>query len=94
MHIIVVALGTAGDVHPSLGVSRTFANRGHKVSFCTNPVFAASVERCGFRFLPLGTVEEYRSAVDNPDLWNSRTSLKVLWGRCGENDATLVRSYV
>jgi rhamnosyltransferase subunit B len=64
---------------PSLGVSRTFANRGHKVSFCPNPVFAALVERCGFRFLPLGTVEEYRSAVDNPDLWNSRTSLKVLW---------------
>jgi rhamnosyltransferase subunit B len=79
MHIIVVAVGTAGDVHPLLGLSRTFADRGHKVSFCTNPVFASLVERCGFRFLPLGTVEEYRSAVDNPDLWEPRTSLKVLW---------------
>jgi rhamnosyltransferase subunit B len=57
MLIIVVAVGTAGDVHPLLGLSRTFANRGHKVSFCTNPVFAASVERCGFRLLPLGTGE-------------------------------------
>jgi rhamnosyltransferase subunit B len=79
MHIIVVAVGTAGDVHPLLGLSRTFANRGHKVSFCTNPVFGALVERCGFRFLPLGTVEEYWSAVNNPDLWKPRTSLKVLW---------------
>jgi rhamnosyltransferase subunit B len=79
MHIIVVAVGTAGDVHPLLGLSRTFANHGHKVSFCTSPVFAALVERCGFRFLPLGTVEEYRSAVDDPELWRPRTSLKVLW---------------
>jgi rhamnosyltransferase subunit B len=79
MHIIVIAVGTAGDVHPLLGLSRTFADHGHRVSFCTSPAFADIVERCGFRCLPLGTVEEYHATVNDPELWRPRTSLKVLW---------------
>jgi rhamnosyltransferase subunit B len=79
LRIIVIAIGTAGDVHPLLGLSRTFANNGHKVLFCTSPVFSSVVERYGLRFLPLGTVEQYRSTVDDPNLWKARTSLKVLW---------------
>jgi rhamnosyltransferase subunit B len=79
MHIIVIAVGTSGDVHPLLGLSRTFAKAGHRVSFCTSPAFAAVVERCGLRFLPFGTKEEYYAAVNNPALWNPRTSLKSLW---------------
>lgn len=79
MHIIVIAVGTAGDVHPLLGLSRTFADHGHRVSFCTSPAFADTVERCGFRCLPLGTVEEYQTTVNDPELWKPRTSLKVLW---------------
>lgn len=80
MHIIVIAVGTAGDVHPLLGLSRTFAEQGHRVSFCTSPVFAELVARSGFRCLPLGTVEEYHATVNDPELWKPRTSLKVLWG--------------
>lgn len=79
MHIIVIAVGTAGDVHPLLGLSRTFADHGHRVSFCTSPVFVDLVARSGFRFLPLGTAEEYHSTVNNPELWKPKTSLKVLW---------------
>lgn len=79
MHIIVIAVGSSGDVHPLLGLSRTFAKRGHRVSFCTSPAFAGVVERCGLRFLPFGTAEEYYAAINNPALWNPRTSLKTLW---------------
>lgn len=79
MHIIVIAVGTAGDVHPLLGLSRTFADHGHRVSFCTSPVFVELVARTGFRFLPLGTAEEYHTTVNNPELWKPKTSLKVLW---------------
>lgn len=79
MHIIVIAVGTSGDVHPLLGLGRTFAKVGHRISFCTSPAFAAVVERCGLRFLPFGTADEYYAAVNNPALWNPRTSLKTLW---------------
>ena len=79
MHIIVIAVGSSGDVYPLLGLSRTFAKCGHRVSFCTSPAFAELVERCGLRFLPFGTKEEYYAAINNPALWNPRTSLKTLW---------------
>lgn len=79
MHIIIIAVGSSGDVHPLLGLGRTFARQGHRVSFCTSPAFANVVERCGLRFLPFGTSEEYYAAINNPALWNPRTSLKTLW---------------
>lgn len=31
--MIVTAIGSAGDVHPLLGVARTLAARGHDVVF-------------------------------------------------------------
>jgi rhamnosyltransferase subunit B len=79
LHIIVIAVGSSGDVHPLLGLGRTFARHGHRVSFCTSPAFAGVVDRCGLRFLPFGTSEEYYAAINNPALWNPRTSLKTLW---------------
>ena len=79
MHIVIIAIGSAGDVHPFLGLARTFAKSGHRISFCTNPAFADLVERSNLRFLPLGTAEEYNTAMNNPALWDPRTSFKVLW---------------
>ena len=79
LHIIIIAVGSSGDVHPLLGLGCTFAKYGHRVSFCTSPAFSNVVERCGLRFLPFGTEEEYYAAVNNPALWNPRTSLKTLW---------------
>jgi rhamnosyltransferase subunit B len=79
LHIIIIAVGSSGDVHPLLGLGRACAKHGHRVSFCTSPAFAEVVERCGLRFLPFGTEEEYYAAINNPALWNPRTSLKTLW---------------
>ena len=79
MHILIIAIGSAGDVHPFLGLGQSFAARGHRVSFAANPVFQPLVERCGLRFLPVGTAEEYHAAMGNPALWNPRTSLPTLW---------------
>jgi rhamnosyltransferase subunit B len=79
LHIIIIAVGSTGDVHPLLALGRTFTKHGHRVSFCTSPAFADVVERCGLRFLPFGTAEQYYAAINNPALWNPRTSLKALW---------------
>ena len=79
MHIIIIAIGSAGDVHPFMGLGRAFQASGHRVSFAANPVFQPLVERCGLRFLPVGTPEDYHAAMNNPALWNPRTSLPTLW---------------
>lgn len=82
MHILMIAMGTAGDVYSLLGLSRTFASRGHKVSFCASPVFAGAVERCGLRFLPLGAEEH-----SDPRRGKRKSSLPVF----GDGAASAVR---
>ncbi|WGS44391.1 glycosyltransferase [Burkholderia sp. JSH-S8] len=77
--VIVTAIGSAGDVHPLLGVARALAARGHQVVFCTHPPFEAAVRRCGFAFVPVGTAAEYDAAMANPALWDPRTSFRTLW---------------
>ncbi|HKT62776.1 MAG TPA: nucleotide disphospho-sugar-binding domain-containing protein [Burkholderia sp.] len=77
--VIVTAIGSAGDVHPLLGVARALAMRGHEVVFCTHPPFEAAARRCGFAFVPVGTAAEYDAAMANPALWDPRTSFRTLW---------------
>ncbi|MFC6338138.1 glycosyltransferase [Pseudomonas sp. CCM 7891] len=79
MHVIITAIGSAGDVHPFIGIGRTLAARGHRITFCASAAFAPVIERCGFKFLPLGTAEEYRTIMADPALWHPRTSLPTLW---------------
>ncbi|KIH83101.1 glycosyltransferase [Pseudomonas batumici] len=79
MHVIITAIGSAGDVHPFVGIGRTLAARGHRITFCASAAFAPLIERCGFKFLPLGTREEYDAVMADPALWHPRTSLPTLW---------------
>lgn len=77
--VIVTAIGSAGDVHPLLGVSRALSARGHEVVFCTHAPFEAAVRASGFAFVPVGTAQDYVRAMADPALWDPRTSFKTLW---------------
>ncbi|MFM0499993.1 glycosyltransferase [Paraburkholderia caffeinilytica] len=77
--VIITAIGSAGDVHPLLGIGAALAARGHEVVFCTHPPFAEAVSRQGFAFVPIGTAAEYEAAMANPALWHPRTSFRTLW---------------
>jgi rhamnosyltransferase subunit B len=78
-HMIITAIGSAGDVHPMLGIGAALAARGHRVTFCSHPQFADAARRQGFAFVPVGTAQEYADALANPALWRPRTSLRTLW---------------
>ncbi len=73
--ILVVALGSTGDVNPMLGIASTLRCRGHDVVFLVNPVFAQFAEAAGLGFSPLGTEGDYRF------IWERRT---WQWWRCME----------
>ncbi|MDH6152727.1 MULTISPECIES: glycosyltransferase [Paraburkholderia] len=77
--IVITAIGSAGDVHPFIGIARTLAERGHRIVFCTHPQFAALAAQHGFTFVPIGTWDEYARAIASPALWNPRTSFRTLW---------------
>jgi rhamnosyltransferase subunit B len=77
--VIVTAIGSAGDVHPLLGIGAALAARGHEIVFCSHAPFEAAAKRQGFAFVSIGTADEYATAMANPALWNPRTSFRTLW---------------
>lgn len=69
-HILLPTIGSAGDVHPVIGLGRGLKKRGHRVTVITNPYFEARIRQEGLEFLPLGTREAYQQGVADPQLWH------------------------
>lgn len=69
-HILLVALGSAGDVHPFVGIALRLKQAGHDVTILTNPMFEPLVRAAGIAFLPIGTKEDYLRVIEDPDLWH------------------------
>jgi len=70
MHIIVTPMGSAGDVHPFIGLALELQSRGHQVTMVVCGYFRDLVERVGLEYLELGTKEEFLASTQHPDLWN------------------------
>jgi rhamnosyltransferase subunit B len=87
-HVLVVALGTAGDLYPFLRVARELIARGRRVTLLAPVVHEAAALGAGVPFHGLGTEEQYRAALDHPDVWHPRKGFRVLWeGMRGNEDA-------
>ena len=91
MRVLLIPLGTAGDVHPHVGLALALRGRGHDVTLATSAYFSPLIERLGLRFVPLGTVEQYETLTAHPDLWHHRKGLQVLGGALQIVSADLYR---
>lgn len=70
LNLIVIALGSAGDVHPMVGLALALQRRGHSVLFVGPAVFQPLAERVGLEFAGLGSEEEFYATIRDPDLWH------------------------
>ncbi|MGC3968663.1 MAG: glycosyltransferase [Pirellulales bacterium] len=70
LHILLVTIGSAGDVHPFVGLGQALRRRGHRVSILTGAYFQPLIERAGLEFVELFSAAKYREMIDNPDLWH------------------------
>ena len=78
MRIVLVPVGSAGDVHSFVGVALALRARGHDVTVITSAYFAPLIERVGLRLVPFGTVEQFDTVTEHPDLWNQWRGLEVI----------------
>lgn len=78
MNVLIICIGSAGDVHPFMGIGEALARRGHHVTFMVNGAFESLIRRVGFSYIPLGTAEEFHRAAENPDLWEPRKGFRVV----------------
>ncbi len=81
MNILVVAIGSYGDVLPLIGLARQLYQRGHTVTFFSNGHFADLVRQAGLEFIPMGTATDYDAMADHPDLWHPHKGWRLIMTR-------------
>ena len=79
MHYLIMPLGSAGDVHPFVGLALELKRRGHAVTLSTNGYFAGLAQRFGLDFIELGTEAEFHAGIQSPDLWHPLRSFPYLY---------------
>jgi rhamnosyltransferase subunit B len=77
-HIIIIALGSAGDVHPFAGLGRMLRERGHRVEVFTNPYFEKLIADLELECSPIGTVEQFVEATQDPRLWHPTEGFRLV----------------
>jgi rhamnosyltransferase subunit B len=78
LQAIVIGLGSAGDVHPNVGLALALRKRGHDVLLVAGEIFRPLAERVGLDFVGLLSKEDYDAAIHDPDIWHPVRSFSVV----------------
>lgn len=79
LNIILLSIGSHGDVHPMVGIGQRLQQRGHSVTLIANGHFESLARSAGLSFDPIGTHEEFLEIARDKDLWHPRKgSLRVI----------------
>ena len=76
--ILIIGLGSAGDMLPNVGIGLALKRRGHRVVLIAGRYFEDLAYRTGLEFIGLGTEKEYYDAIQDPDLWHPLRSFSVV----------------
>jgi len=77
-HVILCPVGSAGDVHPLLGLGRILRQRGVRVTVATAGYFRRQAEEEGLEFLDTLPDADFRSMVSDPRIWQPRHAVKLV----------------
>ncbi len=81
LNIILITLGSFGDVQPFIGLGMRLKARGHQVLLVTSSYFKPMADQAALDFVPLGDPELYRRLLDNPDMWHPIRGFKTVFGQ-------------
>ena len=68
--VLLLPLGSSGDVNPFLWIGRLLRERGHEVAIVVNAMFGESVRALGLPHIPFGDEAEFHALLDHPDIWH------------------------
>ena len=73
--MLLTAIGSSGDINPSIALGLALQARGHAVTLLVNPFFQDQIDRVGLGFAALGEADELRRLEKslrrrNPAKWN------------------------
>jgi UDP:flavonoid glycosyltransferase YjiC (YdhE family) len=82
MHVLLVTVGTDGDVYPYVGLGARLRARGHRVTLTANERFGTLAADNGLAFRALVSDAEMDEALAHPDFWHPLKCAPLLarWG--------------
>jgi UDP:flavonoid glycosyltransferase YjiC (YdhE family) len=75
VNILIVTIGTAGDVYPFVGIARHLVHRGHEVRLASTERHRCFVEAAGVDFQEVPGV---RTAADSPDFYHATRGMRAV----------------
>ena len=76
--MLLVALGSWGDVFPFLGLGRALVARGHQVTLLANAHFESITRQSELDFVELGSEADYQSITARPSLWKPISGARLI----------------
>lgn len=73
MHVLILTLGSRGDVQPYVALGRALTARGHRVTLSTGRGFESMIEAAGLATAPLSA--DVRTLLQRPDLRHALASV-------------------
>jgi UDP:flavonoid glycosyltransferase YjiC (YdhE family) len=78
MRFILTPVGSAGDVHPFVGIGRTLKARGHDVVIFTAAPFREVVQKAGLTYEETVSAEEFDAVSKHSDLWHPMRGVRLV----------------
>jgi rhamnosyltransferase subunit B len=63
MNIILVGIGSLGDINPLMGIGSVLKKKGHSVTMLANSYFEKTVRKAGFGFFSIGSSDVYLEMI-------------------------------
>ncbi len=79
MRILLIAVGSHGDVHPFIGLGLTLQTRGHHVTLAVSAAFSDLVRRAGLVAVEHSSADEFHRLANHPDLWHPLRGTKLVF---------------
>ena len=76
IHVVVVTIGSAGDLFPFLRLALALRERGHRVDFLAPSLHEPYVAATG---LPFHGLSVDPAVLDHPDLWHPTRGFGIVW---------------
>ena len=70
MHMILVSIGTDGDIFPYVGLGKRWRALGHNVTLIASARYTALASSQHFGFRELVSADEESELFDHPDFWH------------------------
>lgn len=82
MHVVLVSVGTDGDIFPYVGLGAVLRGRGHSVTLAASGHYEPLAQSHGLAFQALVSADENQELFGHPDFWHplKTAPLAARWG--------------